>query len=220
MHYTKFKFESFVTRSRNVLKVGNTTSHLKEAVKEFGYNDERISEGYKLYDSLVDIAFKQAKHEVDKKKRFGEKAKHHTQVAIDYMKYLKIARIVFDKDEEAIVALMLKGGRERTYEKWYYQVSVFCNNLLATPAFIERMKEFGVNRSSLKKLKADLDQLQQLSEECTRLTAELRKLVREKKQRTIIWQEWLSDYIKIIRIAVQGTSLEQHGWLKRLLMHG
>lgn len=220
MHYSKQKFDSFITNSRSILNISSKVNSLKEAIGNYGYTDDRLAQGARLYEELVEIAQLQEKKELAKKRCFDEKAKFQAGLAAENMKFLKIARIVFNKDEEAYSVLMLKGARERTYNKWYYQVSVFCNNLLANHDYLEKMSAFGVNKKSVEKLKSDLEELQSLTEECSRITANVRKLVKEKRIRTVRWQEWLSDYIKIVRIAVQGSSAENSDWLKQLLSQG
>lgn len=221
MHYSKQKFDNFITNSRTILNISaKANNSLKQAIGNYGYTDDRLAQGTLLYDELVETAQKQMKKEEEKKRCFDKKANFQTILATENMKFLKIARIVFNKDEEAYSILKLKGARERTYNKWYYQVSVFCNNLLANPEYLEKMSSFGVNKDAIEKLKSDLEDLQRLTEECAKVTASVRKLVKEKRIRIVKWQEWLSDYIKIVRIAVQGSSAENSDWLKQLLSHG
>ncbi len=221
MHYSKQKFDSFITNSRSILNISaEANNSLREVIGNYGYTDDRLAQGAQLYDELVEIAQQQIKKEEVKRHCFDEKAKFQTRLAAENMKFLKIARIVFNKDEEAFSVLKLKGARERTYKKWYYQVSVFCNNLLANPEYLEKMSSFGVNKNAVEILKSDLDELQGLTEECTRITASVGRLVKEKRIRMVRWQEWLSDYLKIVRIAVQGSSAENSDWLKQLLSQG
>ncbi len=220
MHYSKQKFHSFITNSRTILNISANANGLKEAIGDYGYTDDRLAQGYQLYDELVEIAQQQEKKEEEKKRCFDEKAECQAKLAAENMKFLKIARIVFNKDDEAYDVLMLKGARERIYNKWHYQVTVFCNNLLANPDYLEKMTSFGVSKQNVEKLKSDMEGLQRLTEECSRVTANVSKLVKEKRIRTVKWQEWLSDYIKIVRIAVQGTSAENKDWLKQLLSQG
>ncbi|NPA36127.1 MAG: hypothetical protein GXO47_04680 [Chlorobi bacterium] len=220
MHYSKQKFEDFIVNSRTILNISTRTSGIKEAVGNFGYTEERLAEGQRLYDELVEIAKLQEQKEEEKKVCFDRKAAFQAKVSADYMKYLKIARIVFNKDDEAFLSLALKGQRERTYDKWYHQVSVFCNNLLANPEYIAKMKMFGVKKSNIEDLRDELYALQRYMEECTRISATVRRLVKDKKYRMIKWQEWLSNYIKIVRIALQGVSVENKKRLNQLLSHG
>ncbi len=220
MHYSKQTFENFITNSRMILDISSKAKSLKEAIGGYGYTEDKLAQGNRLYDELVEIAQLQEKKEKEKKQCFDKKTEFQARLAVENMKFLKIARIVFNKDDEAYTVLMLKGARERTYNKWYYQVSVFCNNLLANSEYLDKMSSFGIGKENVKKLKADLEELQSLTEECTRVTANVRKLVKEKRIRTVRWQEWLSDYMKIVRIAVQGSTAENNDWLKQLLSQG
>jgi hypothetical protein len=220
MHYSKQKFEDFIINSRSILDVSIKAKGLREAVGNFGYTEERISEGKQLYEDLVEITKLQEKKEEERKACFERKAVMQANVSADYMKYLKIARIVFNKDNEAFLSLALKGQRERTYDKWYHQVSVFCNNLLANEQYLKKISSFGIKEKNIQNLKEDLDGIQTISDECTRLSARVSSLVKEKKFRIVRWQKWLSDFIKIVRIAIQDTSPENKKWLNQLLSQG
>ena len=220
MHYSKQKFEDFIVNSRFVLNISTEAKGIKEAIGNFGYTEERLAEGRQLYDALVGIAKLQEEKEEERKLCFESKSAIQSKVSADYMKYLKIARIVFNKDEEAFLSLALKGQRERTYDKWYHQVLVFANNLLANDEYLKKMNSFGIKKNDIKKLKEDLEEIQGISEECTRLSARVSGLVKEKKIRMIRWQEWLSDFIKIVRIAIQDTTSANKEWLKQLLSQG
>ena len=220
MHYSKQKFESFLVNSRSILNISFNTRSIKEAIGDFGYTDERLEEGKRLYDDLVETAELQETKEEEKKLCFERKALFQAKLSSEYMKYLKIARIVFNKNEEAYLALALKGQRERTYDKWYHQVSVFCNNLLANEEYLRKMNSFGIKKNDIKKIKNDLEGIQHISDECTRLSAKVSSLIKDKKIRTIKWQKWLSDFIKIVRIAVQDASPANKQWLKQLLSQG
>ena len=220
MHYSKQKFENFITNSLSILNISSKADNIREAIGDYGYTEERLAQGHRLYDELVEIAKQQEEKEHEKKECFDKKAEAQMKIASEYMKFLKIARIVFNKDDEAYLALSLKGPRERIYNKWYHQVSVFCNNLLANDEYLEKMNSFGVGKKDIQKLKKDMQEIQRISEECTRMTAKVRSLVKEKRLRTIKWQEWLSDYIKIVRIALQDTPSANKKWLKQLLSQG
>jgi hypothetical protein len=220
MHYSKQKFEDFIINSRSILNISTRTKSIREAVGNFGYTEERLAEGQRLYDELVEIARLQEEKEEEKKICFDRKSSFQAKVSNEYMKYLKIARIVFNRDDEAFMSLSLKGQRERTYDKWYHQVSVFCNNLLANSGYISKMNTFGVKKNDIEKLRDDLSELQRFVEECTRISASVKKLVKDKKTSMIKWQEWLSNYIKIVRIALQGVSAENRNSLNRLLSQG
>lgn len=220
MHYTKFKLNEFVINSQRILNVTQQNSHVKQAVDQYGYAEERIAEGRRLYEALNATMDRQQQIMGSKVACMTEKADKHDKVARLYMKYLKIARIVFEADEEAQVALILKGPRERVYEKWFYQVSAFCNNLMATPDFVKRMHVFGLDLKDVEGLKEELNQLQLLSDKGMRMIAEVRKVVKERKQKTIAWQRWLSDYVKIVRIAVQDSDQVSQGWIRQLLSKG
>ena len=220
MHYSKQKFEDFLNNSRSILDLCTRDEELRQAVANFGYDEERLSEGRQLFDELVRVAELQEATDEERRLCFERKSAFQTELSADYMKYLKIARIVFNKNEEAYLSLALKGQRARTYEKWYHQVSVFANNLLANKEYLGKMSSFGIKEKNIKILKQNLDKIQRMSEECTRLSARVSSVVKDKKTRMIKWQGWLSDFVKIVRIAIEDTRPEDKKRLKQLLTQG
>ena len=101
-----------------------------------------------------------------------------------------------------------------------HQVIAKRGNLIATTDFVDRLHVFGLEMKHIEGLKEELNHLQLLSDKCMRMLAEVRKVVSERKQKTIRWQQWLSDYIKIVRIAVQDSDQVSQGWIRQLLSKG
>lgn len=220
MHYTKYTFTQFVERSHRILYLTQENSHIKERLHKYGYSDNRLEEGGKYHEALNAIHRKLHNAGCDKMECVRQKNIQQRRVSRVYMKYLKLARIVFDQDQEAEVALVLKGQRERVYEKWIHQVRLFCNNILKIPRLTDQMNELGVTRADLLELKTELDKLQELSDSCRRLKAEYRKIVAEKNVRVRKWQDWLSDYVKVVRIATQDSPEVSQRWINRILSKG
>lgn len=76
-----------------------------------------------------------------------------------YMRLLSFARILFGEDRAASAALALSGNREEDYGGWLVQVQTFYNNMLATPAYLEKMAGLNCNQALIEEGKNLLDQV-------------------------------------------------------------
>jgi hypothetical protein len=205
MHYTKLSKSKYLSKVGVLFSNSLSDEAIRKALFSFGYNDHRLSEGKKLFDELSSCDAEHVLRNAEKIDLFYRKKNAQEVIHHAYMKFLKIARIAFDEDMNAAEALLLDGPRERTYKKWYFQVSVFCNNLLNTPDFLASMETFGVKKTQIEQLRMDLDNLSSLSDKCVKITGVVRMLVQKKKKQTIRLQDWVSDYIKIARIALEDS---------------
>jgi hypothetical protein len=182
-------------------------------VFSYGYNQEKMGEGKKLYDAL-DSLEREYLRAIDIKAAINfQKQKLQRQVNKSYMKYLKIARIAFDNNIEVRESLMLEGVRERTFEKWKHQVAVFCNNLLINKEYWPPIEAYGISMNLIQQLKEQLEELNVISDQVIKLTGQVKLVTEKKRKQTILVQNWVSDYIKIARIALEDEpqNLEKLG---------
>ncbi|TAJ14766.1 hypothetical protein DMA11_04345 [Marinilabiliaceae bacterium JC017] len=203
MHYTKLKKDEFLDKTKRLIR-RSKDEKMREAFLAYGYNDQRLSEGEEMYSKLSRISDDHVMKARMKVYWFSIKQEQLVKARKMYMKYLKIARITFDDNEDAKKSLLLEGPRARTYKEWFYQASLFCRNITRHEEFLEPFSRYGVQVTHIAALRAELDKLSELSDKCVKISGELKKLTREKKEMTITFQHWISDYIKIARIALEN----------------
>ncbi|MBN2521054.1 MAG: hypothetical protein JXB17_11145 [Bacteroidales bacterium] len=213
MHFTKLSKSQYLFQVQVLFANSISDKEIRDAVCNFGYNEQRIAEGKRLYDELGAIETEHLVKTGEKVGLYNRKKEKHKELSRSYMKYLKIARIAFVSNIEAREALLLDGVRERTYKKWVFQVSVFCNNLLDNSEYWPDLEQYGVTKDHIVKLKKDLLELMDLSDKGAKVTGLVKMLTQKKKKQTQKVQDWVSDYIKIARIALEDTpqSLEKLG---------
>ena len=205
MHFTKLSKSQYLHQV-NMLFVNSVSDEtIKNAVCNFGYTEKRMAEGKRMFEDLDAIENEHTLKNDEKTSLYRKKKLKQNEVNRSYMKYLKIARIAFGDNIEAREALMLDGSRERTYKKWVFQVSVFCNNLLDNAEYWPELERYGVNKDHIKKLKSELLDLMELSDKGAKVTGLVKMLTQKKKKQTLKVQSWISDYIKIARIALEDA---------------
>lgn len=213
MHFTKLSKSQYLFQVKALFVNSISDKQIRDAVCDFGYTESRLAEGKRLYDELGSIESEHLIKMGEKVALYSKKNERLKEVGKLYMKYLKIARIAFSTNIEAREALLLDGVRERTYKKWVFQVSVFCNNLLDNAEYWPNLEQYGVTKGHVQHLKTDLLELMDLADKGAKVTGLVKMLTQKKKKQTQKVQNWVSDYIKIARIALEDApqSLEKLG---------
>lgn len=205
MHFTKLSKSDYLYRVSTLFTNSVQDEKIRNAVFSYGYNQEKMEEGKKLYEAL-DSLEREYLRAIDIKAALNfQKQKLHRQVNKSYMKFLKIARIAFDQHIEARESLMLEGIRERIFEKWFHQVDVFCNNILGNSEYWPFLEQYGIKSKDIEGLKALLVELRVLADQTLKLTGQVKMITEKKRNQTIHVQNWVSDYIKIARIAFEDA---------------
>lgn len=206
MHYTKYSINSFIHQAGILVKNSQEVGVVREAVMQYGYDERRLKSGEQVFLKLKDLSYKQHKAKASKVELYRRKHELQLHVHKVYMKYLKIARIAFSEDLKARSVLLLDGGRARTYKDWYYQVSVFCSIMQKNDdGYLEVMAGFGIESEQIEELRVQLKSLGKLNDECIKSAGELRKLTADKKKLVVEMQSYVSDFLKIARIALEHS---------------
>ncbi len=206
MHYTKSTIASFIHQAGILVHNSKSVDDIRNAVMQYGYDERRLTRGERVFEKLREISFKQEKAKTVKTEKYKLKQNLQKVIHKNYMKYLKIARIVFADDLKARNVLLLEGSRERTYKEWYFQVSVFCSIMLKNDdRYLQKMAVYGIDRSQIEILNKDLAELNKLRNECIKSSGELKKLTAEKRVLVVAMQDYVSDFIKIARIALENS---------------
>lgn len=213
IHFTKQTKNDYLLSLASLFGVSSSDEAIRNAVSVYGYDARRLTQGNDLYRDLNALENEHIQVGGEKTLLVSRKQLMQKAVSKEYMKFLKIARIAFAENEYATDLLMLEGIRERIFNKWFSQVMVFVNNLLNHPELMSAMGEYGVKNIHIEKLKAEVENLSDLIQQCNKIANKHKQLTQKKQKQTIKVQAWVSDYIKIARIALedQPQHLEKMG---------
>lgn len=188
--------------ARTIINSRNAAS-IREAVAVYGYDDSAFSEA----ESLLE-AFEQAVRE--KQDTYGRKysATEALNDAWDvlhektYMPHVTIARMIFKNDEGVRRRLGLTGRRARTFESWLSEARRFYRALLADVALMQKIAERGITEEKLQDALEELDELEMMDHQQEKLKARAQDATRRRDNKRRALANWLSDYQKIVRIAL------------------
>ena len=103
---------------------------IKTALAGFGYSEEKLNAGKKLYEEAVALQNAQKKEYGDQVAATAELNDVWDQARQQYIRTLKIARIAFNKNIKADKATMLFGRRKESLSGWLAQAQIFYANIL------------------------------------------------------------------------------------------
>jgi len=205
MHFTKLPFDQFKNKVAEIFCNSLQNPVIIASTSRFGYDKAKIKGGEKLLKELEKINDKQNIAQDKKIKLHKERADLNLSVKKKYMKILLIARIAFDKDVIVKKALRLEGARETALDLWINQISVFANHLLGEADWLSILKKFGIERKELNSMLTELEKLRSATMLCEKAKTDAKKITEQKKIKTKELQQWVSDYLKIAKIALEDN---------------
>ena len=205
MHFTKLSYNKFMAKVAELISASLTNPAIVTATGRFGYDKIQIKNGERIFKDLEKIDGKQNLAQERKVKLHEERGKFNLSVRKQYMKILQIARIAFAQDIIIRKALHLDGARETSLDLWINQVSIFANHILGEQNWLIILKKFGIERKELYALLTDLERLRSITMSCEQAKTEAKKLTAQKKLKLKELQDWISDYLKIAKIALEDN---------------
>lgn len=203
VHFSKLSFSEYIDRVNSLIGFSFSNAEILSATARFGFDESRLKKGEKVLASVRELDQKQEAVIKEKVDAHQERRKLHTAVRKDYMKYLQIARIAFDKEGQIAKALQLEGPREVNLDAWIDQVTLFCSKLLGEKEWMTRLSEFGISSKNIEDLLKRVDSLRSLAARCEMLKDGAKSETARKRAKLKELQRWVSDYLKIARIALE-----------------
>lgn len=205
MHYTKYRIGHYVSDVKLLVQNSMSQPVVKKAVNRYGYDEAMLKVLKGLNEELSAVLIEQESAKIKKRDLYAERARVKNYIQKAYMKYLKLARIAFAEDLKVREALLLDGERARTYNDWFFQVTVFCSNLLTKESWLNVMSRYGIVKDEIIQLDTSLKNLNRITETCIGAQGEVRRLTGLKSKKVLELQNHVSDYVKIARIALEKT---------------
>jgi biotin operon repressor len=198
-----------------------TKSELLEALSIYGYNETRMKEGKGYLDDAIKL-YEQHKTEYADKYGTADSLKKKTQEAYKiFMKTVKVARIAYKNDVNSQKRLALGEERKKTFSGWIDQAERMYKNFLGLSESNvkvnnidkEAISKFGYNIDKLSKEYELIKKVKDLNMNHKSDTGTAQNATEKKDESIKIIDEWMSDFIKIARIALEDNKqmLEQLG---------
>ena len=191
----------FLQETRVLIGNSQTLPEISGILNGFGYTPERLAEGQKLLQEAQTLILAQQKEYGEQHEAIEETQSAWNAADTVYTKTLKVARMVFADDIQAITALKLTGARNRSLAGWLDQAVFFYGNLTTQPKLVTAMARFGYTAEKLLTEKALVDAVVALSQSQAKETSEALKSTVARDAAVKRLDAWAGELRTILKIA-------------------
>jgi hypothetical protein len=213
----KNKTADFLMSAKTMIENALSDNDVKTALAKYGYDEARLQAGKALYDQALELDLAQKRETGEKEAATAEFNELWAQVDQQYMKTLKVARIILKNLYKADQAAMLYGVRKQSFNGWQEQAVSFYANILNDPDLSAAMAGFGYPED---RLKAEYEMVQEVIAKNLRQKkekGESEQATRFRDQKLDELADFVSDLRGIAKVALADTPdyLEKLGILAR-----
>jgi hypothetical protein len=212
--------ESFAEKMHRIeagLRGVSNSSEIQKKMSECGYTPERMAKGMALVDKTKRLTSIQVEIYGDKFTATDILLKQESVVYSSYMITLKVVRVAFKGEFDMLARFKATGERRKSLSGWLMDARIFYENLLDTPAAIERLRQFGYTPE---RLQEELNAVNEIENLNSRRLTEKGLAQNSTVERDKAFDElcnWYSDFRAIARVALYDTPqlLEALGIVKK-----
>ena len=184
-----------ITNARDVPTIRN-------ALSEYGYNEEKLQGGFLLYETALSAQQQQKAEYGDQYNATDQLNQNWETAKASYNKLLKIARVAFKDNPGIAGTLALNGAREATLSGWLLQAQQFYTNALANPDILSALASYGITEEKIALAKADTEAVVAAKSLQTKEKGEAQSATQTRNQALEELRDWMRDFIEIARIAL------------------
>ncbi|MEO1255190.1 MAG: hypothetical protein AAFY41_09945, partial [Bacteroidota bacterium] len=182
---------------------GKSNAQINSEMALYSYSDAKMAEGEALLKDAQD------KHE-KQKQEYGEQyaATDALETAMfetnkQYMRHVKLARIAFEGDKEAINALQLQGRRKQTYTGWINQSSIFYKNALKNDAIKAELVSMNIPEATLMAMEEKIKDVHDKLTEQLKEKGEAQKATEVRDNALEDLLDWMAKYKAVAKVAFE-----------------
>ena len=177
---------------------------LSESLAVYGYDEATIQEGEQLRATAQELQAKQVKEYGEQYQATDELASARTNANAHYMVHVKIGRVALAKDRGLWESLLLSGRRARSDSGWLKQAKTFYTNAIGSTAVQEKLGKYNITLEKLQEGQAAVKEVERTLAAQLKEKGEAQQATEDRDFAFDDLQDWLSDFIAIARIALEG----------------
>ena len=205
MNFSKMTIEEILLKIKLAISNSLSDQQILQALIIFGYDEVKINKGLQICneaENLVQINAKeygeqyQAMDDFQESKLIADRA---------YINSLKIARIAFSDNTEAMKSLYLLGSRKRTFSGWLTQTKTFYANLISNDDYIAAMQNFGYSTEKLQAEQALVSLAETKNFSYNKEKGEAQQSTENRDEKIDELIDWFRSFLEIARIAFEDN---------------
>lgn len=190
---------------------------IKEMMNAFGYTDARMAEGQTLLDEAKRLMSLQVENYGGQYAATEQTSKEFEAAYADYMVVMKVIRVAFKGDLNALTGFRATGARSKSLSGWLREARIMYTNLLANAEALAVMARFGIQAERLQQELQQVNEVEALYSKQLEKKGEAQQSTVERDKALDALSNWYSDFRAIARIALyeKPQLLEALGIVKR-----
>jgi hypothetical protein len=168
----------------------------------FGYTAEKLAEGKALLDEATRLTALQVNNYGNQYAATDEASKALETAYADYMITLKVIRVAFKGDMDALASFKASGKRNKSLSGWLRDARVMYANLLGNETALATAARFGITKERLQKEQQQLDAVAALYSKQLEKKGEAQQATIDRDKAFDELANWYSDFRAIARIAL------------------
>jgi hypothetical protein len=196
--------DATLLNARVAIENAQQDANVSAALSTFGYGAEKISEGLQLLTTAETLHQQQ-------KQEYGEQfaATDTLDIALNtadknYMRYVKLSRVILKNDRGAWQALQLAGRRQRTYSGWIKQAKVYYTNAMDDGAIKSKLATLNIGVPQLKSGLKEVEKVEKLLSTQMREKGEAQNATVQRDEALEALMEYISDFNSVAKIALEN----------------
>ena len=180
-------------------------AELQSRLVVYGYTPDKLNQLLALYQEVFDLYLAQ-------KTEYSEQlaATHSFQEAwktahTDYIRLVKLGRIIFKGDYAAFVKLTLNEERKKSFSGWLAQARTFFNALLADAALLSRYEQYGTDQDAIQDAFALVETAEQAHTAKLKETGEAQQATKERDARLDVLDSSMAEFYALARLACEDA---------------
>jgi hypothetical protein len=211
-YYTRYLHNTQVTFD-NLQK----SPAIKERIAEYGYDDNRITEGMDLYNDVLTL-FRQHLEKRQERMAMGKQLRAlFRQIFAEYMGHVKRLRIELKHQPEASAELALAGKRERRWAAFIEQALNFYRSAINDAGTAGIIQGLGFTAEKMQQGLDRIETYQNQRSDYEKLKGECQRLVAERDLLFLRLRQWMAAFTATCRLAFVDNlqTLEEIGIMVR-----
>jgi hypothetical protein len=203
VNLSKMNTTELLLFSKTALNNTKNTESIKNAMNEYGYDNKKIDEGFKLINETETLQEAQEQEYGKKYETSDVKKTAKSDAEKIYVKHVKLARLAFDNSAAKMRFLGINGKRATDLSGFLKEAAQFYNAALSSPEIQAGLLEYGISEDKLSKGKEAIENLITAYEKQQAAKANAEQSTQIRNEKTMALEEWMAKFIKVARIALE-----------------
>jgi hypothetical protein len=187
---------------QNGLSGAKNHPEISKMLSQYGYDGDKIAEGQAKLDLVKELIDNHVNLYGDQYGATDLTSKTQEKAYADYMIMVKVIRVAFKGDVNALKSYLATGRRSRSISGWLREAMVLYNNLLKNPQHLEILKKYGIDEDRIKEGAQQVKEISNLYSNQLEKKGDAQQATVERDKAFDEITNWYSDFRAIARIAL------------------